>query len=228
MTLKYVANICRQQCRFRSIPIWSWHCLIILKLLGKVFPVLLQNKLMMVTLAKLGAQPIVHKNGTLLSKINHVQFLQKAKKSSQKLLWDFQMALTEVSMQKSSLNTKEHGYPDRAEISVVWVAIEVARTRPDQIDSLTQSGHPCQGINGLTFAAKYYDVGGQTVIPAEDGSDPQWFEIGGMGTWPSYEGNNPEDLRCRMQVIIQDRIFKLTAHFWAARLFLTFILFSIK
>ena len=61
-----------------------------------------------------------------------------------------------------------------------------------------------QGINGLSFAAKYYDIGPQTVIPAEDGTDPRWFEIGGMGTWPSYEGNNPDDLQCRLQVIIQD------------------------
>ena len=60
-----------------------------------------------------------------------------------------------------------------------------------------------QGINGNNFAAKFLDIGPQTVTPAEDGSDPQWFEVGGMATWPSYEGNNGDELQCRMQVIIQ-------------------------
>jgi len=63
-----------------------------------------------------------------------------------------------------------------------------------------------QGVNGNNFPATWLDIGTQTVIPAEDGSDPQWYEIGGMATWPSYDGMNPDDLQCRMQVIIQVQV----------------------
>ena len=51
------------------------------------------------------------------------------------------MALTEVSMQKFSLNTKEHGYPDRTKIWAVQVDRSVSdETGRDQIKAIRELG----------------------------------------------------------------------------------------